>query len=132
MRIELFDASLKPSGYAGGFSLNFKSTPTYFLNNCNEIGSPFMANLPAETEKIWKITLTKTSDTRLVITCNDVEVLNTLISGSTCLKSTWSKFWRIKVAGIKFRQDDKAMDTASDFYSSFLPISLVSGKNWRI
>ena len=132
MHIEFFDASLsKPSGYAGGFTLLFTSTPAYFLYFCNKDGSSstFTANLPTETEKVWKITLTRTSDTRLVITCNHVEVVNTPISDATCDDSTgWSTFWSRKVAGIKFRQDD----TASDFYSSFLPISLDTGKNSRI
>jgi hypothetical protein len=53
------------------------------------------------------------SDIRLVIHCNEVEVLNFLMSDSTCKDTTWRNNWRGKVAKIKFNPSD---ENASYYY----------------
>ena len=47
-----------------------------------------------------------------MVHCNEVEVLNTLISDSTCDNSylNWSTNWSREVAKIEFPSDDRASD----------------------
>eukprot|EP00116_Pleurobrachia_bachei_P006279 sb/3466541/ len=64
---------------------------------------------PVEVEKVWKFTKTETA---LIITCNNVEVLNYLFADS--LDSSCVQKWGGDVVKeIKF---DSGSDTASDFY----------------
>ena len=98
--------------WLGGLVLYFYSTPVYVIGACSKVTSNFPTNLPSDNDKVWRITLTRTSGIRLVVHCNEVEVLNTLISDSTCGKSDWSTYWSREVAKIKF----DSPDTASDYY----------------
>ena len=100
------------SSSAGGVTLHFTSTPQYELYKCTYSRTDFPANLPTEEEKVWTISLTKTSGTRLVIVCNEVEVLNILMSGSTCRNSNWNYYWKREVEKIRF----DSLDSASDYY----------------
>ena len=111
MAIEFYDVSKTSS--AGGCNFHLANPPTYKLYSCTGWVN-FPINIPSAAENVWKITLTKTSGIRFVVNCNDVEVLNVLIDGTTCSDGRWEKYWSREVAGIKFRGDD----SASDFYSS--------------
>ena len=97
--------------YAGGVALHFTSTPQYFLGWCNK-WTNLPVNPPSPTVKVWHITLTRTAGVRLVIHCNDVEVLNKLLSQATCSESRWRTYWNRDVTNIKFA----SWDTASDYY----------------
>ena len=97
---------------AGGLTLLFSSTPQYWISYCSSDYTNFPTNLPSDSDKVWRVTLTRTSGIRLVIHCNEEEVLNTLISDSTCSKSDWSTTWSKEVAKIEFYSSD----TASDYY----------------
>ena len=99
---------------AGGIVFAFTSPPQYHVRNCDSEGrTDYPTSLPSETVKVWKITLTRGSEVRLVVLCNDKEVLNLKISSSTCKSTSWWKDWRRLVGEIKF----PSHDTASDFYS---------------
>ena len=98
--------------YAGGLYLYFYSTPVYKIEYCSSDHTNFPTNLPSDNDKVWRVTLTRTSGIRLVVHCNEVEVLNTLMSHSTCGDSRWSTYWSREVAKIKFL----SYDTASDYY----------------
>ena len=108
---------------AGGCNFHLADPPRYKLHTCTEWVN-FPTALPSAAENVWKITLTRTSGIRLVIHCNDVEVLDLLINESTCTNYKWKKYWVKEVAGIKFRSDD----SASDFYSSSPQPSFHPGK----
>ncbi|KAL5263950.1 hypothetical protein ACHWQZ_G005141 [Mnemiopsis leidyi] len=95
---------------AGGVYIYFTSTPRYWLVRCSS-NTTFPSNLPAAVDKVWRISLNKTSGIRLQIHCNDVEVLNTLLSDDTC-HSYWRKYWSRDVEKIAFYRGD----TASDYY----------------
>ena len=99
----------------GGFYVNFKSTPEYWVYRCKGYTN-FPAALPFATEKIWRITVTKSSGVRLKVHCNDEEVLDLLLSESTCTEdpysSTWNSYWTQDMAKIRFYHSD----TASDFF----------------
>ena len=101
-------------GDSAGY-LNFyftKNTPRYRIGYCSSDRTNFPTNLPTDNDKVWRVTLTRTSGIRLVVHCNEVEVLNTLISASTCGKSNWSYYWSGEIAKIMFY----SYDTASDYY----------------
>ena len=102
--------------YAGLFRLHFTSTLKYYFGWCNTTFPNLPVTPPSANDKVWRITLTRTAGVRLVIIhCNDVEVLNTLVSQATCsdsykLKEVWSR----DVTKIKF----SSSDTASDYYKA--------------
>ena len=100
--------------WAGDLYLDFNSTPQYFIWPCNWYYANFPTNLPYDNDKVWRITLTRTSGIRLVVHCNEVEVINYLISDSTCGDNDWSTYWSREVAKIKFYSGD----TASDYYQT--------------
>ena len=109
---------LNNAGNAGGLVIIFRDPPVYNLALCTSSPRSFPA-LPSDIDKVWKITLKKSSEIRLVIHCNDVEVLNVLMSDSTCAISGWKRYLSSYVDKIEF----SSSDTASDFYSPHLPIT---------
>ena len=96
---------------AGGFDLHFKATVQYRLSYCNEVNTwtNFPITLPSTANKVLSITLTRSTDVRLKVHCNK-EVLNVLISDTTCDKSDWNKYWSRDVEKIQFQSYDKASD----------------------
>ena len=98
--------------YVGHVGISFSSTPQYDIGNCRT-WTFFQVSLPTEVEKVWRITLNRNSGIRLLIHCNNVEVLNFLMSDSTCSDSSWSTHWSRTVGKIWFHND---YDTASDYY----------------
>ena len=108
---------------AGGFFLYFTSPPQYGLDYCSTSWTNFPTALPTETDKIWTITLTRTSGTvRVIIHCNNKEVLNVVLSDTTCSYSSWSTDWSRDVESILFH----SYDTASDFYRPGKQIKFIS------
>jgi hypothetical protein len=103
-------------GYsAGSVQITFDSPPQYVLEGCTELmGTNFPKDLPTATDKVWRITKTRTSGTRIQIHCNKVEVVNILISNSTCSEHySWGlEKWSKNVTRIEF----SSFDEASDYY----------------
>ena len=97
----------------GVLTLDFSSTPQYYIGACSSDWTNFPTNLPPGNDKVWRVTLTRTSGIRLVVHCNEMEVLNILMSDSTCGDSNWSYYWSGEIAKIKFSFE---YDTASDYY----------------
>ena len=100
---------------AGGLSFRFTSPPQYLLGWCTTWIN-FPADLPTETDKVWTVFYNGTSsEKQMVIYCNKKEVLNTVISASTCTSdSSRSKHWSRDVETIMFPSD--STNTASDYY----------------
>ena len=96
----------------GRVHLNFTSPLQYWITWCRPSWTNFPTELPSDNNKIWTITLTRTSGIRLVIHCNNKEVLNVVISGTTCSNSAWSTYWSRDKEKIQF----SSSDTASDYY----------------
>ena len=99
---------------AGGFSIWFSSIPQYWIYYCSSSWTNFPTDLPAARDKIWRITLTKTSGIRLQIHCNNVQMLNILLSDTTCGRRDWSTYWNRKIWKMKFASSD--VFTAADSY----------------
>ena len=125
MAIEFHTAESTGRTWAGGFIIDFKSTPEYYIFWCNTGDfSNFNTNLPSGPDRTWKIALdrysTSYADVRLVVHCNGMEVINRRISESSsrcpASKSSISKWWSKIAKKISFRHDDRA----SDFYSTFV------------
>ena len=59
---------------AGGVNFHFLSPPKYHLRDCD--GTPehvFPTELPSDINKVWRVTLIKSSaDVRLLVHCNDL------------------------------------------------------------
>ena len=93
---------------AGGIFLNFSSTPIFRIFKCKSFTlSP--TEFPTETDKIWRITLSRTSAIKhLVVHCNELEVLNYALTQTDCDDSDWSTTWGKDVAIIRFSQNDSA------------------------
>ena len=97
---------------AGEVTLHFDSIETqYSLGECNT-----KTNLPAippysSKKNVWGITLTRTAGVKLVIHCNEVEVLNKLLS-STCSLAGWDTVWNRDVTKIRLR--------STSYYNAYL------------
>ena len=107
--------STSEKDYAGEVILIFTSPPQYVLlsYSCVTSWTNFPTELPTDTNKVWRITLTKTSGIRLVIHCNEVKVLNVLLSDSTitCSNSKWAQWgnsWSKDIENILFKSGDRA------------------------
>ena len=105
------------SNPAGGFLIQFYDM-NYIPVECSRSAKDFQTTASASTDKIWRITLKRTSDVpRILIHCNDVKVLDVELSSSLCDGySTWSNAWSRKVGKIRFNSDD----TASDGYRAYI------------
>ena len=100
---------------AGAIRIYFASTIQYRVYPCTNKLYDFPSSLPSVVEKTWSIALKKTSDIRVLVQCNGVDVVNKLISDSKCGLPNWSKYWSRDVKKISFL----ASDTASDLYLSY-------------
>ena len=98
---------------AGSITINYPSQK-YNLEYCSQSNNT-LNDLPSTTKKIWRIALTKEAWTvREVVHCNEVEVVDFLMSDSNCdgMSWRWSGRWKNEVFLIKF----PSADTASDYF----------------
>ena len=113
--------------FAGGFGIRFSKNSQfrYWFPRCFKSSEKedFPANtVPTEIEKLWTISVTRGSSSKIVIHCNGVEVLDFVPSNDDCpYGQTWSRYWSRKVGKIRFRE---TYDTASDLY--YQPPGIVS------
>ena len=98
----------------GRVRFRFSSTPQYHIAPCTSSWTNFPVSLPTEVEKVWRITLNRNSGIRFLIHCNNVEVLNFLMSSDTCGDSSWSTHWNKTVGKMAFFGPN--YNAASDYY----------------
>ena len=97
--------------YVGKVQLFFTSPPKYMLGRfCMSLPGGSLTNLPSEPDKVWKITLTRSSGIQIVLHCNGVEVVRAVFSNTHC--SRWKDNWTKRVKIIVFY----SADSATDFY----------------
>jgi hypothetical protein len=75
---------------AGGLTIKFTSPPTHFIDACRK-WTNFPTDLPTARNKVWRITKSRISGIRLIVHCNEREVLNVSLSDSTSHYSTYDK-----------------------------------------
>ena len=105
IRVAIYE---KDSNEISIVKVKFSTTMQYKIEDCTTDWQELPVQPPVEADKIWTITKTETA---LIITCNNVEVLNYLFAGSsqsTCVTTLSGDV----VEQIKFTDTD----TASDFY----------------
>ena len=94
---------------AGVLEIAFRSKPQYFLYSCFTPGSwrNFSTALPSAEDSVrfWQIKRMRSSvGRRLVVHCNDVEVLNFVVSDLTCSYYVYSSaIWSRDAAKISFK-----------------------------
>eukprot|EP00116_Pleurobrachia_bachei_P007648 sb/3467910/ len=106
MRVEMYKND--SSSYVGGVEMRLSSLVRYRIYHCINSYTDLPVELPVEVEKIWTIIKTGTA---LIITCNNVEVLNYLFADSSNTKCV-KKLGGDVVEMFKFH----GWDAASDFY----------------
>ena len=75
----------------GTLVISFLSSIQYNVGYCTTSSTPFPVSPPAETEKTWKISYDQAA-LRLTIHCNEVEVLNEVLS-DVCNQDGWRDTW---------------------------------------
>ena len=117
-KLQFYD---KDGNYAGYVYIIFKDNIRYSLGYCKRFVS--FSTLPTEKQKTWIISYDYTKQ-RVVIHCNEVEVVNVLLSDGECYKeykdttkeykdTTWRNYWEKPTTQIKF---SSIADDASDSY----------------
>ena len=87
-------------------AVQFSSPMQYKLDRCISTYTDLPVQPPVEVEKIWTITKTETA---IIITCNNVEVLNFLLTDSVGINCV--KLWGGNVVEqILFLSGDSASD----------------------
>ena len=108
----------------GGIKIHLSSSPRYRIAKCSEQSKGFETNLSPETTKIWRISLFKKNlpEIRVIVHCNDEEVLNLELSDDLCDKypNDWRKLWGTDVAMIKFEPSPNTSSySAADYYRAY-------------
>eukprot|EP00116_Pleurobrachia_bachei_P010453 sb/3470715/ len=98
----------KDGGYISIVGVKFSSTMQYWIHACTSNYTHLPVQPPEEVDKIWEIEKT---DTALIITCNDVEVLDYQFANSSDSRCV-PKLDGDVVEQIEF---SSTYDTASDF-----------------
>ena len=75
-------------------------SPEYELYDCKRNGISFGENLPSETERIWEIIKLNEVETRVIVFCNGVQVVD-----QTCDYEDGKEDWKKKVSHIEFNKD---------------------------
>ena len=88
--------------HAGGIEIIFSSTPQYYIQLCTYPWLDFLTTLPSAAEKIWKITLDKSSGIRVKVHCNGVLVVDHPVSRQNCSYFNWRTSWMNDVTDIWF------------------------------
>ena len=104
----------KDGYYAGDVYIHFDTQIQYRIGYCTYRYKPFPVILPTATQKTWTITYNY-AERRLVYYCNGVQVLNVVLSDSTCTKWSTNSFfkdlWERKPTQIQFYYTDVASDS---------------------
>ena len=102
---------------SGGVFIKLSNPPQYMLGWCSQ-WKLFSEKLPSDQNKLWKISKDKET---VIVTCNEVEVINFTPSDITCDRwPHWRYYWERVTDKVKFT---KWLDTASDSYRIQLPSS---------
>ena len=108
--IEFFGATV--GNPVGGFLINFYASPKFQVLRCMETAQDFPGSVnlvPSNPINTWKIEWLRTiEEKRVVVHCNDLEVVNVQISDTECNNGVWSTSWSQDIKKLKFNSDDTA------------------------
>ena len=95
--------------WAGGVVIKFSSPIEYHIGWCREYTS-LPVSPPTNADKRWRIRYNP-AEKRVLCYCNEVEVLNLVLSDSVCNKhSEWRIYYERNPTQAKFLSDDTASD----------------------
>ena len=95
----------------GGITIRFNPTPRYRLRNCHPYEqTEFDPAPPRNPVKVWTIIKLPGPPIKVIVRCNDVEVLNTEINNNTCPSSIWMSRWHVPVAAVQIGHSSKGAD----------------------
>ena len=79
---------------AGEIEISVSNNPQYKLNFCG-LWTKFPNGVSTGVENIWRFSLIRrsVSETRVEVHCNDVEVLNIVLSDEICSEMVWRYYW---------------------------------------
>ena len=99
--------------YAGNFYLYLGGSGTLFgIHYCITDGVVTTNLTPtADHVMVFRITRISGDHPRVIVHCNDVEILNIELSETVCNHSMWKHYWRTAVNRIKFDSGDRASDS---------------------
>ena len=103
------------NSFAGGIIIYFDSDLYYTVENCVP-RTKLSANISSSSDKIWRVTLLRTSGITLQIHCDQVEVLKITMSDTVCTLNGWSTIWARKMARFFFVPPT---DTATIYYRPY-------------
>ena len=109
---EIFISLRDSQGKGPAIILRLTTSPHYKIGDCSN-NIDFPPELPVGLDRIWRIT--KLPGPRVQVHCNDVMVVDFLVSNSTCRWEKW-ELWAKEVVKIRF---NSRYDTASDYYQPF-------------
>ena len=96
-------------GKVGIVWIHFMSTIKYKIESCTN-NTPFPVSPPTDTDKTWRIGY-NLAEKRVLIHCNEVEVLNLVLSDSVCTQNgNWRTWWGRNPTQIKIPFSDNASD----------------------
>jgi len=115
--VEFFDDMDDPD-YVRYFMIDFGEVIAWSLGPCTDSKFFEFTNLPSEDEKVWTIAYIAVGGPRIIMHCNDVEVLDFLMSDDTCADDDWSEYFvdNPEVAGIVIRGYSNANNDAINGY----------------
>ena len=101
----------------GGFYFSFGTKVKYFIGYCSSDKIDFPSTLPSTTEKLWRITLKRTSSVQIIIHCNGQEVLDVQASDTTCRRGYWNSNW--SKGPVKKIKSASSLSMAADYYRAY-------------
>ena len=91
--------------------VNFSTIPQFRFDDCSDRSyHNFTKNLPTATKKIWRISISRKSEVRFQIHCNNVEVADIVMTEDFCGRFGAAR-WRNKINLVLFGLWD-----ISDYY----------------
>ena len=103
----------KDGNTAGSVDISFYTPIKYSLAYCSSFVS--FSTLPTEKQKTWIIRYDYTKG-RVVIHCNEVEVVNVLLSDGECEDTTWRNYWEKPTTQIKFSYNGRCVRQLLHFW----------------
>ena len=98
---------------AGSLEIVLKESSTYHFGQCSGFREYFPSVVPTGMEKTWSIQKTIVNeDIRVQLRCNDVQVLDVVLSDTVCnngeMGDTWKSYWEKEIVVINFPNEDTA------------------------
>ena len=97
--------------------LHEEDETNYVIRHCMPTSnrfSRFGIDVPRGDEKVWRVEFGRFPENRLSLYCNDLKLVEFLMSDSNCRSDKWKVKWgALEVKRVRF---DEKLDTASKYF----------------